>query len=87
MPIEYGSKLYKGNRPISDASIVEIVRRAGALIVGTFIDFVMDVVLSCCRQDNYYRIHSFGFGPRYHQSPRPKPNTRRVVGWICSRGG
>ncbi|TAQ86822.1 hypothetical protein B7494_g4847 [Chlorociboria aeruginascens] len=31
---EYGSPLYKGNRPNADASIVEIVRRAGALIVG-----------------------------------------------------
>lgn len=34
MPTEYGSPLYKGNRPNADASIVEIVRRAGALIVG-----------------------------------------------------
>ncbi|KAK0108687.1 hypothetical protein ONS95_003479 [Cadophora gregata] len=34
MPTEYGSPLYKGNKPNADASIVEIVRRAGALIVG-----------------------------------------------------
>lgn len=34
MPTEYGSPLYKGNRPNADASIVEILRRAGALIFG-----------------------------------------------------
>ncbi|KAK0709242.1 amidase signature domain-containing protein [Lasiosphaeria miniovina] len=34
MPTEYGSALYWGNRPSADASLVEILRRAGALIVG-----------------------------------------------------
>ncbi|KAK3366745.1 amidase signature domain-containing protein [Lasiosphaeria ovina] len=34
MPAEYGSVLYRGNRPSADASPVEILRRAGALIVG-----------------------------------------------------
>jgi len=61
MPTEYGSPLYKGNRPNADASIVEILRRAGALIFGMFVDFAMEVVLRCCRQDNYNRIHSSEF--------------------------
>ncbi|MCJ1404965.1 hypothetical protein MMC11_008191 [Xylographa trunciseda] len=34
MPTEYNCPLYKGNRPNIDASIVEILRRAGALIFG-----------------------------------------------------
>ncbi|KAH6626156.1 amidase signature domain-containing protein [Chaetomium sp. MPI-SDFR-AT-0129] len=34
MPTEYGSALYKGNQPNADASVVDIVRRAGALIMG-----------------------------------------------------
>ncbi|PVH70770.1 amidase signature enzyme [Cadophora sp. DSE1049] len=34
MQTKYGSPLYKGNRPNADASIVEIVRSSGALIVG-----------------------------------------------------
>ncbi|KAK4147145.1 amidase signature domain-containing protein [Dichotomopilus funicola] len=33
MPTEYGSALYKGNQPNADASVVDIVRRAGALIM------------------------------------------------------
>jgi len=34
MPTEYGSALYKGNQPRSDASCVAILRDAGALLVG-----------------------------------------------------
>ncbi|PSN65134.1 amidase signature enzyme [Corynespora cassiicola Philippines] len=34
MPTEYGSPLYKGYRSNSDASIVAILRKAGALIIG-----------------------------------------------------
>ncbi|KAF2833089.1 amidase signature enzyme [Ophiobolus disseminans] len=34
MPTEYGSLLYKGNMPNADASSVDILRRAGALIFG-----------------------------------------------------
>ncbi|KAK0278416.1 hypothetical protein LTR35_009155 [Friedmanniomyces endolithicus] len=34
MPTEYGCPLYEGNRPNADASIVAIMRMAGALILG-----------------------------------------------------
>jgi amidase len=34
MPTEYGSALYKGNQPPSDASCVALLRAAGALLVG-----------------------------------------------------
>ncbi|KAF2234183.1 amidase signature enzyme [Viridothelium virens] len=34
MPTEYGSPLYKGNRPNADSSPVEIFRKSGALIFG-----------------------------------------------------
>lgn len=34
MPTEYGSALYEGNQPNADASIVAIIRMAGALILG-----------------------------------------------------
>ncbi|EME84100.1 uncharacterized protein MYCFIDRAFT_134223 [Pseudocercospora fijiensis CIRAD86] len=34
MPTEYGSPLYQGNRPGSDASPVAVLRRAGAVIMG-----------------------------------------------------
>jgi len=34
MPTEYGSALYEGNRPPSDASCVALLRNAGALLVG-----------------------------------------------------
>jgi len=34
MPTEYGSNLYAGNRPRSDASCVALLRDAGALLVG-----------------------------------------------------
>jgi Asp-tRNA(Asn)/Glu-tRNA(Gln) amidotransferase A subunit family amidase len=35
MPTEYGSPLYKDNRPGMDSSAVGILRNAGALILGT----------------------------------------------------
>ncbi|KAL8349137.1 hypothetical protein RB601_002034 [Gaeumannomyces tritici] len=34
MPTEFGSPIYKGNRPLFDASAVSILRTAGALIFG-----------------------------------------------------
>ncbi len=61
MPTEYGCPLYEGNQPNADASIVEIIRRAGALIFGMFVNFAMEVILRCCRQDNNNRIHSSEF--------------------------
>jgi len=42
MPTEYGSRLYKDNQPNSDASIVEIVRMAGALIMGKLARFAIN---------------------------------------------
>lgn len=53
--------MYEGNQPNADASIVEIIRRAGALIFGMFVNFAMEVILRCCRQDNNNRIHSSEF--------------------------
>ena len=35
MPTEFGSPLYKGNQPGVDASVVSILRIAGALILGS----------------------------------------------------
>jgi Asp-tRNA(Asn)/Glu-tRNA(Gln) amidotransferase A subunit family amidase len=52
MPTEYGCPLYEGNQPNADASIIEIIRRAGALIFGMAVNFAMEVILSCCRQDD-----------------------------------
>lgn len=46
MPTEYGSPLYKGNRPNSDSSLVEIFRRAGALVFGMSVDNTMRIVLN-----------------------------------------
>ncbi|KAI9702195.1 MAG: hypothetical protein M1820_006277 [Bogoriella megaspora] len=46
MPTEYGSPLRKGNRPNTDASAVEILRRTGALILGMFADIAAKVVLN-----------------------------------------
>ncbi len=34
MPTAYGSPIYKGNRPLADASAVALIRAAGAVIVG-----------------------------------------------------
>ena len=34
MPTEYGSKLYPGNRPKTDASMVTQIRRAGGVLLG-----------------------------------------------------
>lgn len=34
MPTAYGSSIYKGNRPLADASAVALIRAAGAVIVG-----------------------------------------------------
>ena len=34
MPTEYGSKLYSGHRPVRDAAVVSMLRRAGASIIG-----------------------------------------------------
>ena len=34
MPTEYGSKLYAGNRPKADASLVALTRRFGGIILG-----------------------------------------------------
>ena len=34
MPTEYGSELFRGNRPIRDAACVDALRRGGAAIVG-----------------------------------------------------
>ncbi|KAK2594846.1 hypothetical protein QQS21_007434 [Conoideocrella luteorostrata] len=43
IPTEYGSSLYQGHRPNTDAAVVEILRRAGALIFGktTTTEFTM----------------------------------------------
>lgn len=45
MPTEYGCPLYEGNQPNADASIVEIIRSAGALILGMFANFAMEGIL------------------------------------------
>jgi Asp-tRNA(Asn)/Glu-tRNA(Gln) amidotransferase A subunit family amidase len=34
LPTEYGSPIYRGNRPATDAAVVSMVRRAGGLILG-----------------------------------------------------
>ena len=34
MPTEHGSPIYRGNRPVSDAACVALLRMAGAVIVG-----------------------------------------------------
>ena len=34
MPTEYGSKLYAGNRPKADASLVALTRRFGGIVLG-----------------------------------------------------
>ncbi|TAM06271.1 MAG: amidase [Pusillimonas sp.] len=34
MPTEYGSSIYRGNRPVADAACVALLRRAGAVIMG-----------------------------------------------------
>ena len=34
MPTEYGSPIYKGNQPTSDATCVSLTRRAGGLVLG-----------------------------------------------------
>lgn len=34
MPTEYGSMIYKGNRPSADSACVAVLRRAGAVILG-----------------------------------------------------
>ncbi len=34
MPTQYGSPIYKGHRPVADASSVALTRRAGAVILG-----------------------------------------------------
>lgn len=34
MPTEYGSELFKGNRPLSDAAAVYFLRKGGAVLVG-----------------------------------------------------
>ncbi len=34
MPTEYGSPIYKGHRPVSDAACVALSRRAGAVVMG-----------------------------------------------------
>ena len=36
MPTEFGSPLYQGNQPGADATVVSILRTAGALILGSF---------------------------------------------------
>jgi Asp-tRNA(Asn)/Glu-tRNA(Gln) amidotransferase A subunit family amidase len=47
MPTEYGSPLYKGYRPNVNPSSVEILRLAGALIFGMFVDDIaMEVILT-----------------------------------------
>ena len=34
MPTEYGSPIYRGHRPVSDAACVALTRKAGGLILG-----------------------------------------------------
>ncbi len=34
MPTEYGSPIYEGHRPVSDAAVVALTRRAGGIILG-----------------------------------------------------
>src|SRR4029079_9418034 len=34
MPTEYGSPIYRGHRPVSDAACVALTRKAGGLIMG-----------------------------------------------------
>lgn len=40
MPTSYGSAFYQGCQPDRDASVVAILRSAGALILGSFSDGV-----------------------------------------------